>query len=73
MTDILKPQETVPSATHLSTRHIVIGTRGSALALFQANLVRDLLAATGVAAVVYPVWIATRLPIAATLRLETVS
>jgi len=32
-----------------------------------------LLAATGVAAVVYPVWIATRLPIAATLRLETVS
>ena len=32
-----------------------------------------LLAATGVAAAVYPVWIATRLPIAATLRLETVS
>jgi putative ABC transport system permease protein len=32
-----------------------------------------LLAATGVAASVYPVWIATRLPIAATLRLETVS
>jgi putative ABC transport system permease protein len=32
-----------------------------------------LLAATGVAAAAYPVWIATRLPIAATLRLETVS
>jgi putative ABC transport system permease protein len=32
-----------------------------------------LLAATGVAAAVYPVWIATRLPIAATLRLETIS
>jgi putative ABC transport system permease protein len=30
-----------------------------------------LLAATGVAAAVYPVWIATRLPIAATLRLES--
>ena len=32
-----------------------------------------LLAATALAAAVYPVWIATRLPIAATLRLETVS
>jgi putative ABC transport system permease protein len=32
-----------------------------------------LLAATGAAAAVYPVWVATRLPIAATLRLETVS
>ena len=32
-----------------------------------------LLAATGLAAVVYPVWVATRLPIAATLRFETVS
>ena len=32
-----------------------------------------LLAATGIAAAVYPVWIATRLPIAATLRLETIS
>jgi putative ABC transport system permease protein len=32
-----------------------------------------LLAATGAAAAAYPVWIATRLPIAATLRLETVS
>ena len=32
-----------------------------------------LLAATGVAAAAYPVWIATSLPIAATLRLETVS
>ncbi len=30
-----------------------------------------LLAATGLAAAAYPVWIATRLPIAATLRLET--
>jgi putative ABC transport system permease protein len=30
-----------------------------------------LLAMTGVAAAAYPVWIATRLPIAATLRLET--
>jgi putative ABC transport system permease protein len=30
-----------------------------------------LLAATGVAAAIYPVWIATRLPIAATLRLES--
>ena len=38
-----------------------------------AALHLGLLAATGVAAVVYPVWIATRLPIAATLRLETVS
>jgi putative ABC transport system permease protein len=32
-----------------------------------------LLAATGVAAAVYPVWVATRLPIAATLRFETIS
>jgi putative ABC transport system permease protein len=32
-----------------------------------------LLAVTGIAAVVYPVWVATRLPIAATLRFETVS
>ena len=32
-----------------------------------------LLAATGVAAAIYPVWIATRLPIASTLRLETIS
>jgi putative ABC transport system permease protein len=32
-----------------------------------------LLAATGLAAVIYPVWVATRLPIAATLRFETVS
>jgi putative ABC transport system permease protein len=32
-----------------------------------------LLAATGIAAAIYPVWIATRLPIAATLRLETIS
>jgi putative ABC transport system permease protein len=32
-----------------------------------------LLGGTAVAAAVYPVWIATRLPIAATLRLETVS
>ena len=32
-----------------------------------------LLAATGLVAVVYPVWVATRLPIAATLRFETVS
>jgi putative ABC transport system permease protein len=32
-----------------------------------------LLAATGVAAAVYPMWIATRLPIAATLRIETIS
>jgi molybdopterin molybdotransferase len=32
-----------------------------------------LLAATGLAAAVYPVWVATRLPIAATLRFETVS
>jgi ABC-type lipoprotein release transport system permease subunit len=32
-----------------------------------------LLAATGVAAAAYPVWIATSLPIAATLRLETIS
>jgi putative ABC transport system permease protein len=32
-----------------------------------------LIAATGVVAVVYPVWVATRLPIAATLRFETVS
>jgi putative ABC transport system permease protein len=32
-----------------------------------------LLAGTAAAAAVYPVWIATRLPIAATLRLETVS
>ena len=30
-----------------------------------------LLAATGVAAAFYPVWIATRLPIAATLRQES--
>lgn len=32
-----------------------------------------LLAVTGLAAAVYPVWVATRLPIAATLRMETVS
>jgi putative ABC transport system permease protein len=32
-----------------------------------------LLAGTGLAAAAYPVWVATRLPIAATLRLETVS
>lgn len=32
-----------------------------------------LLAATGVVAAIYPVWIATRLPIASTLRLETIS
>ena len=32
-----------------------------------------LLAATGVAAAVYPMWIATRLPIASTLRMETIS
>ena len=32
-----------------------------------------LLAAAGVLAVVYPVWVATRLPIAATLRFETVT
>jgi putative ABC transport system permease protein len=32
-----------------------------------------LLASTGLAAAAYPVWIATRLPIAATLRLETIS
>jgi putative ABC transport system permease protein len=32
-----------------------------------------LLATTGVTAVVYPIWVATRLPIAATLRIETVS
>jgi putative ABC transport system permease protein len=32
-----------------------------------------LLAVTGAVAAVYPIWIATRLPIAATLRLETVS
>jgi putative ABC transport system permease protein len=32
-----------------------------------------LLAATGLVAVLYPVWVATRLPIAATLRFETVS
>jgi putative ABC transport system permease protein len=32
-----------------------------------------LLAATGAAAAAYPMWIATRLPIAATLRLETIS
>jgi putative ABC transport system permease protein len=32
-----------------------------------------LMASTGVAAAAYPVWIATRLPIAATLRLETIS
>ena len=32
-----------------------------------------LLAATGVVAAIYPVWIATRLPIAATLRIETIS
>jgi putative ABC transport system permease protein len=32
-----------------------------------------LLGATGVAAAAYPVWVATRLPIAATLRLETIS
>ncbi len=32
-----------------------------------------LLALTGAVATVYPVWIATRLPIAATLRLETIS
>src|SRR5262245_859752 len=32
-----------------------------------------LLALTGVVAAVYPIWIATRLPIAATLRLETIS
>jgi putative ABC transport system permease protein len=32
-----------------------------------------LLAVTGAVAAVYPIWIATRLPIAATLRLETIS
>ena len=32
-----------------------------------------LLALTGVAAAVYPVWVATRLPIASTLRFETIS
>jgi putative ABC transport system permease protein len=32
-----------------------------------------LLAATGLAAAIYPIWIATRLPIASTLRLETIS
>jgi putative ABC transport system permease protein len=32
-----------------------------------------LLAITGAVAAVYPIWIATRLPIAATLRLETIS
>ena len=32
-----------------------------------------LLAATGMSAAIYPVWVATRLPIAATLRAETVS
>jgi putative ABC transport system permease protein len=32
-----------------------------------------LLASTGLGAAAYPVWIATRLPIAATLRLETIS
>src|SRR6516225_7818902 len=32
-----------------------------------------LLSGTGLAAAAYPVWVATRLPIAATLRLETVS
>ena len=32
-----------------------------------------LLAMTGAVAAVYPIWIATRLPIAATLRLETIS
>jgi putative ABC transport system permease protein len=32
-----------------------------------------LLASTGLVAAAYPVWIATRLPIAATLRLETIS
>jgi putative ABC transport system permease protein len=36
-----------------------------------AGLHLALLAATGLAAAIYPVWIATRLPIAATLRLES--
>jgi putative ABC transport system permease protein len=39
----------------------------------EAVLHLGLLASTGLAAAAYPMWIATRLPIAATLRLETIS
>jgi putative ABC transport system permease protein len=59
---ILRDMPGIPDPVHF----FVFEPRTAALHL-------ALLAATGVAAAVYPVWIATRLPIAATLRLEAVS
>jgi putative ABC transport system permease protein len=59
---ILRQMPNIPGALHF----FVFEPR---LALWHLAL----LAATGLAAVVYPVWVATRLPIAATLRFETVS
>ncbi|MEO8260205.1 MAG: FtsX-like permease family protein [Acidobacteriota bacterium] len=59
---ILREMPGIPERVHF----FVFAPRTAALHL-------ALLAAAGLAAAVYPVWIATRLPIAATLRLETVS
>jgi putative ABC transport system permease protein len=59
---ILRAMPNIPERMHF----FVLEPR---LALWHLGL----LAATGLAAVVYPVWVAARLPIAATLRFETVS
>jgi len=59
---ILRDMPNIPSRLHFFVFE-------PSLAMWHLGLI----AATGLAAVVYPVWVATRLPIAATLRFETVS